>query len=75
MKLTKDQFKGTMIRNANMKVDLDDMKAHQQIIGDDTFKKKIKKEEKKNKVTDIEDIFDKSKKKKDKRSNNKKKKN
>ena len=46
MKLTKDQFKGTMIRNANMKVDLDDMKAHQQIIGDDTFKKKIKKEEK-----------------------------
>ena len=70
MKLTKDQFKGTMIRNANMKVDLGDMKAHQQIIGDDTFKKKIRKEEKKKKVTDIEDIFDKSKKKKDNKKKN-----
>ena len=64
MKLTKDQFKGTLLRNANMKVDIKDMKAHQQIIGDDTFKKSIKKEENKKKVVKIEDIFEKRGKKK-----------
>ena len=64
MKLTKDQFKGTMLRNSNMKVDIKDMKAHQQIIGDDTFKKSIKKEENKKKVVNIEDIFEKGGKKK-----------
>ena len=64
MKLSKEQFKGTMLRNKNMKVELKDMKAHQAIIGDDTFKKPIKKEEKKKKVADIEDIFEKGRKKK-----------
>ena len=64
MKLTKDQFKGTMLRNENMKIDIKDMKAHQAIIGDNTFKKSIKKEEKKKNVADIEDIFEKGGKKK-----------
>ena len=64
MKLSKEQFKGTMLRNENMKVDIKDMKAHQAIIGDDTFKKTIKKEEKKKNVVNIEDIFEKGGKKK-----------
>ena len=64
MKLTKEQFKGTLLRNENMKVDIKDMKAHQAIIGDDTFKKSIRKEEKRKKVADIEDIFEKGGKKK-----------
>ena len=49
MKLTKTEFKGTLLRNQNMKIDLADMKAHQDIIGDNTFKKAIRKEERKKK--------------------------
>ena len=64
MKLKKREFKGILLRNQAVKMDIADMKAHQSIIGDDTFKKDIKKEEKKDKVNNIEDIFDKSKKKK-----------
>lgn len=79
MKLKKDQFKGTLLRSQNMKLDVADMKAHQNIIGDNTFKKLIRKEEKKEKLADIEDIFEKGGKKKiekrknDKVKNNKKK--
>lgn len=79
MKLNKDQFKGTLLRSQNMKLDVADMKAHQNIIGDNTFKKLIRKEEKKEKLADIEDIFEKGGKKKiekrknDKVKNNKKK--
>ena len=52
-----------LLRNQAVKMDIADMRAHQNIIGDDTFKKQIKKEEKKEKVNNIEDIFDKQKKK------------
>ena len=54
-------FSGLLLRQKNMKIDVKDMKAHQMIINDDTFKKEIKKEEKK-KVKNLEDIFDKGKK-------------
>ena len=72
MKLTKTEFKGTLLRNQNMKIDLADMKAHQDIIGDNTFKKAIRKEERKKKVGDIEDIFEKSGKKKIEKLKNRK---
>ena len=63
MKLKKKEFSGMLLRNQAVKMDIADMRAHQNIIGDDTFKKQIKKEEKKEKVNNIEDIFDKQKKK------------
>ena len=72
MKLTKTEFKGTLLRNQNMKIDLADMKAHQDIIGDNTFKKAIRKEERKKKMGDIEDIFEKSGKKKIEKLKNRK---
>ncbi len=43
-----------------MKIAVKDMKAHERIVGDGTFKKDIKKEEKKTKLRHIEDIFDKA---------------
>tara|TARA_R100000353_G_C6509032_1_gene196147 strand:+ start:2621 stop:2857 length:237 start_codon:yes stop_codon:yes gene_type:complete len=52
------EFSGIVLRKKNMKIDVKDMKAHQAIIGDDTFKKDIKKQEKK-KVKNLEDIFEK----------------
>ena len=58
MKLKVNDFSGLMLRQKNMKIDVKDMKAHQEIIGDDTFKKDIKKQEQK-KVLNLEDIFDK----------------
>lgn len=63
MKLKKKEFSGMLLRNQTIKMDIADMRAHQNIIGDDTFKKEIKKEEKKDKINNIEDIFDKTKKK------------
>ena len=71
MKLKKGEFTGILLRNQAVKMDLADMKAHQSIIGDDTFKKDIKKD----KVNNIEDIFDKSKKKKKLNSSKSKKDN
>tara|TARA_R100000734_G_C3285851_1_gene78579 strand:- start:496 stop:741 length:246 start_codon:yes stop_codon:yes gene_type:complete len=59
MKLKVQDFSSLLLRQKNMKIDVKDMKAHQEIIGDDTFKKDIKKQEKK-KVSNLEDIFDKS---------------
>lgn len=53
------EFSSIMIRQKNMKLDLKDMKAHQSIIGDNTFKDEIKKTEKK-KIRNLEEIFDKS---------------
>ncbi len=52
------EFSSIMIRQKNMKLDLKDMKAHQSIIGDNTFKDEIKKTEKK-KIRNLEEIFDK----------------
>jgi len=75
MKLNKDQFKGTLLRSQNMKLDVADMKAHQNIIGDNTFKKLIRKEEKKDKLANIEDIFEKGGKKKIEKPKNNKVKN
>ena len=77
-----DQFSTQLLRQKNLKIELKDMKAHQNIIGGDIFKKEIKKEEKKDKVKNIEDIFDKGtnnkgtnnkgkKEKKDKKKKNK----
>lgn len=51
-------FSDLLIRQKNMKIELKDMKAHQNIIGDDTFKNDIKKSEKK-KIKNLEEIFDK----------------
>ena len=62
-KFTADKFNTLLARQLNMKVELKDMKAHEQIVKDGTFKKQIKKEEAKKKVKNIEDIFDKGKKK------------
>jgi hypothetical protein len=59
MKLKADKFNSLLLRQKNMKIELSDMKAHQNIIGDNLFKKDIKKEEDKKKVKNIEDIFDK----------------
>jgi len=53
------EFSDLLIRQKNMKIELKDMKAHQNIIGDNTFKDEIKKTEKK-KIKNLEDIFDKS---------------
>lgn len=68
-----DQFSTQLLRQKNLKIELKDMKAHQNIIGGNIFKKEIKKEEKKDKVKNIEDIFDKGtkKEKKDKKKKNK----
>ncbi len=60
MKLKADKFNSLLLRQKNMKIELSDMKAHQNIIGDNLFKKDIKKEEDKKKVKNIEEIFDKS---------------
>ena len=59
-------FSDLLIRQKNMKIELKDMKAHQNIIGDDTFKNEIKKSEKK-KIKNLEEIFDKSSSKKKKK--------
>ncbi len=67
-KFTADKFNTLMLRQQNMKVELKDMKAHEEIISDGTFKKTIKEEEKKKKLKNIEDIFDKGKPKKDKKT-------
>tara|TARA_R110000822_G_scaffold285988_1_gene407355 strand:+ start:1451 stop:1687 length:237 start_codon:yes stop_codon:yes gene_type:complete len=56
-----DSLRSTLLRTTNLKIDLKDLKAHQRIIGDGTFDKQIKKEENKNKLRNIEDIFDKGK--------------
>mgnify|MGYP003124995443 CR=1 FL=1 len=74
-----EQFSTELLRQKNLKIELKDMKAHQNIIGGDIFKKEIKKEEKKDKVKNIEDIFDKGTNnkstKKEKKDKKKKKKN
>ena len=54
------EFSNLLCRQKNMKIELKDMKAHQNIIGDNTFKDEIKKTEKK-KIKNLEDIFDKGK--------------
>lgn len=54
------EFSDLLFRQKNMKIELKDMKAHQNIIGDNTFKDEIKKTEKK-KIKNLEDIFDKGK--------------
>lgn len=61
--IKKDKFSDLLLRQKNMRIDIKDMKAHQAIINDNTFKKDIKKEENKNKIKHIEDIFDKGGKK------------
>ena len=61
--IKKDKFSDLLLRQKNMRIDIKDMKAHQSIINDNTFKKDIKKEENKNKIKHIEDIFDKGGKK------------
>jgi uncharacterized protein YfkK (UPF0435 family) len=61
--IKKDKFSDLLLRNKNMRLDVKDMKAHQEIINDGTFKKDIRKEEKKKELRQIEDIFDKGKKK------------
>mgnify|MGYP003125332497 FL=1 len=69
-----EQFSTQLLRQKNLKIELKDMKAHQNIIGGNIFKKEIKKEERKDKVKNIEDIFDKGT-KKEKKDKKKKKKN
>jgi len=54
-----EKFSSLVMRQKNMKVELKDMEAHQQIVKDDTFKKEIKKEKDKKTLKNIEDIFDK----------------
>lgn len=61
--IKKDKFSDLLLRQKNMRIDVKDMKAHQAIINDNTFKKDIKKEENKKKIKHIEDIFDKGGKK------------
>tara|TARA_R100000700_G_scaffold35530_1_gene44170 strand:- start:833 stop:1054 length:222 start_codon:yes stop_codon:yes gene_type:complete len=58
--IKKDKFSDLLLRQRNMKIAVKDMKAHERIVGDGTFKKDIKKEEKKTKLRHIEDIFDKA---------------
>ncbi len=70
--IKKDKFSDLLLRQQNMKIAVKDMKAHQRIIGDGTFKKDIKKEDKANKIKHIEDIFDKGGKKKLKNEKKKK---
>jgi hypothetical protein len=69
-----EQFSTELLRQKNLKIELKDMKAHQNIIGGDIFKKEIKKEEKKDKVKNIEDIFDKGTNNKSTKKDKKKKK-
>tara|TARA_R100000655_G_scaffold65173_1_gene103680 strand:+ start:5121 stop:5345 length:225 start_codon:yes stop_codon:yes gene_type:complete len=69
-----EQFSTQLLRQKNLKIELKDMKAHQNIIGGDIFKKEIKKEEKKDKVKNIEDIFDKGTNNKSTKKDKKKKK-
>jgi len=70
-----DSLRSTLLRTQNLKIDLKDLKAHQMIIGDGTFDKQIKKEENKDKLRNIEDIFDKGKIVKPKPTNKSKSKN
>ena len=49
------------MKGRNNKIDLHTMKAHQTIINDGTFDKKIKIEERREKIGNIEEIFDKKK--------------
>ena len=62
--MKKDKFSDLLLRQKNMKIDVKDMKAHENIVNDGTFKKDIKKEESKKKLKHIKDIFDKGGKKK-----------
>ena len=60
-KFTADKFNTLLARQLNMKGELKDLKAHETIVNDGTFKKQIKKEEEKKKIKNIEEIFDKGK--------------
>ena len=70
--LTKDKLSDLLLRHKNMKIAVKDMKAHERIVGDGTFKKDIKKEENKTKLKHIEDIFDKGGNTKNKKLKNEK---